>query len=194
LVYYPSLESETSRLRQRVAALEENVRRLEAELAPLQRPMTINHRTYPAKLRFVEKETPLLAMPRQGSVVLRDILLRSVVKVLDAADVDGELWLYVEVPVYDSPSNMRGWIREADTVPLTEENRKLVQSDVTVRAGTRVYEVFEFAKIASTPPVKLLHDERGRLEEKRDGYARISCPGGRDFWVEERFVVYPPVD
>lgn len=88
-----ALESENARLRQRVAALEENVRRLEAELAPLQRPMTINHRTYPAKLRFVEKETPLLAMPRQGSVVLRDILLRSVVKVLDAADVDGELWV-----------------------------------------------------------------------------------------------------
>ncbi|MEW5763052.1 MAG: hypothetical protein AB1776_07615 [Bacillota bacterium] len=156
-----ALESENARLRQRVAALEEKVRRLEAELAPLQRPLTINHRTYPAKQRFVEKETPLLAMPREGSVVLRDILPRSVVKVLDAADSDGELWLYVEVPVYDSPSNMKGWIREADSVPLTEENRKLVQSDVTVRAGTRVYEVFEFAKIASTPPGQALARREG---------------------------------
>jgi|GEM_PF-1256239 len=188
-----TLESENARLRQKVAALEEKVQRLEAELAPLKKPLTINHRTYPAKLRFVEKETPLLAMPREGSVVLRNIPPRSVVKVLNAADSDGELWLYVEVPVYDTPSNMMGWIREADSVPLTEENRKLVQ-DVTVRAGTRVYEVFEFAKIASTQPVKLLRDERGRLEEKRDGYARISCPGGWDFWVEERFVVYPAVD
>lgn len=173
-----ALESENARLRQRVAALEEKVRRLEAQLASLQRPLTINHRTYPAKLRFVEKETWLLAMPREGSVVLRDILPRSAVKVLDAADSDGELWLYVEVPIYDSPRSMRGWTCEADSVPLTEENRKLVQTDVTVQAGTRVYEVFEFTKIASTPPVTLLHDERGRLEEKRDGYVRISCPGG----------------
>lgn len=49
--------------------------------------------------------------------------------------------------------------------------------------------MFEFAKIASTPSVRLLHDERGRLEEKRDGYARVSCPGGRDFWVEVKWVI-----
>lgn len=35
---------------------------------------------------------------------------------------------------------------------------------------------------------------RGRLETIQDGYAQISSPGGRTFWVKELFVIYPEVE
>ena len=98
------------------------------------------------------------------------------------------------VPVYSSPTNVKGWIPEADTAPLTRENLHLVQSDLHLKAGTKVYEVFGFDKIASTAPTILDGDVRGRLEERRGGYARLELPGALDLWVEEKYLVYPPLD
>lgn len=41
-----------------------------------------------------------------------------ILDVLDAAQPDREeLWLEVQIPVYDSPANCKGWIKEKDTEP-----------------------------------------------------------------------------
>lgn len=197
-----SRSNENVQLKQQIAHLEKKVQTLDSELTSLKskksdqpETITINYQTYEFKKRFVQKESNILALPRKGSVQLRRVESNSVVHVLDAATADNqELWLYVSVPVYDSPSNNKGWISESDTVPLTKDNQKMVQSEVTVKARTKVYMADEFNKVSSTPPTKLSSEQRGRLEERKGGYARISAPGGLHFWVEEALVVYPSID
>jgi hypothetical protein len=69
----------------------------------------------------------------QNSVKINTIQPNSLITVEDAATSEGsEVWLYVSIPVYDCPCNMKGWICEADTVALTEENRTKIQSDVAI--------------------------------------------------------------
>jgi hypothetical protein len=48
----------------------------------------------------VEKQIDLVAMPREGSPLLRTISPYTAVKVIEAAEVDDTgMWLYVEIPV-----------------------------------------------------------------------------------------------
>jgi len=175
------LETENSLLKQQIAQLNE--------------PLSMTYVTYNEKRRFVPKASQILALPIKGSYVLRPIEPNTVVTVFDAVRTGkNDLWLYVGIPVYDTPMNMKGWITEADTVALTKDNVKLVQSDLIVGKGTNIYEVFEFEKISTTNPVKETFDRRGRLVEKRNGWARLSCPGGSDIWVQEKNLTYPIVE
>ena len=152
--------------------------------------------TYNEKKRFVPKASQILALPFKGSYIFRPIEPNTVVTVFDAVGTgQNGLWLYVEIPVYDTPVNMKGWIPETETVALTKDNVKLIQSDVIVGKGTNIYQVFEFEKISTTNPVKETFDKRGRLVEKRNGWARLSCPGGSDnIWVQEKDLIYPIVE
>ena len=45
------------------------------------------------------------------------------------------LWYYVTIPVYDTPSNVKGWIQAKDTKAFTQDKVTQVQSDITVAAG-----------------------------------------------------------
>lgn len=184
------LEIENSSLKEQIAKLEE-----EKSRGVFNGHISMTYVEYNFKKRFIPKASQILALPVKGSYILRKIEPNTVVTVFDAvACGQNELWLYVEVPVYDSPMNMKGWIPEAETVALTKENVKLVQSDVIVGKGTNIYQVFEFEKIPIINPVKATFDMRGRLEEKRNGWARLSCPGGSNIWVQEKDLVYPMVE
>lgn len=148
------------------------------------------------KKRFVKNELHILLLPLSGSPQLNIIRPNTVVDVNDVVQVESfnrEVWLYVTIPVYDSAMNMKGWIKEADTVPLTKENQKLVQN-VTIKKGTPVYETFEFENISSLTPVILEYDKGGRLVKKKEGFFHLSCPGGLDIWVSEQYIVYPEVE
>jgi hypothetical protein len=54
-------------------------------------------------------------------IKFRSILENTVVDVLDTADVKNVIWLYVSIPVYDTPINYKGWIKETDTVRYSKE-------------------------------------------------------------------------
>ena len=83
---------------------------------------------YKDKQRFVPKESQIYALPIQDLNKLRTIEANTVIQVLDAAQCqDQQLWLYVSVPVYDTPINFKGWIPESETVKLTKDNIKQVQ-------------------------------------------------------------------
>lgn len=147
------------------------------------------------KKRFIQKESRILLLPVDGSPEVQNIIRpNTVVDVNDKVQVDsGGVWLYVTIPVYDSPMNMKGWIKETDTTPYNKENQKLVQSDVNIKAGTPVYETYDFNKISSIETVKLIYDKRGRLVERENGYVLLSCPGGEVIIVKEQYIVYPEI-
>lgn len=188
------LEIENSLLKEQVANLIEE--RNNSQEVALNGPLSMAYVTYDAKKRLVLKPSQILALPIKGAYILRPIQQNTVVTIFDAVTAQAQdgLWLYVEVPVYDSPSNMKGWIPEADTVALSKDNVQFVQSDLTVGIGTAVYEVYEFDKISTINPNYITSEMRGRLEEKRNGWARLSCPGGSDVWVQEKDLIYPTVE
>lgn len=149
---------------------------------------------YSFKKVFIEKEIDLLGLPESAGPIINKISKNTVVKVIKAANVKDSIWLYIEIPVLDSPVDFRGWIREADTIKYTKEQIKLVQSPVTIKSGESVYEVDDFNKIQSSKPLAANENDWGRIEEKRDGYVSLDCPGGRTVWVKESSLVYPEAE
>lgn len=197
LIFAGFLFSENRQLKGKIRIMESQLESKTREVDELYatwtaKNLSINYVKYNSKKRFIPKELPLLALPKKNSAELRCILANTVVEVEDAAYTENQddLWLYVVVPVYDSPDSMKGWVKESDTLPFTKENQELVQSDVMIKKGVSIYEVESFEMISSAVPLKS-DGERGRLVEKREGYAKILCPGGRDIWVEQKFIVYP---
>jgi len=187
------LMDQNSQLEAQVVRLETEKAELQAEISAFSEPLNIDYVDYGFSQRFVQQATTLVALPTEGAAVMRDISPNTVVKVFDAAYSTEQLWLYVSMPVYDTPSNFKGWVLESDTVPLTKENVSQVQSDVTVPAGTVIYEVYFSEDISSSTATKLAYEQRGRIEEKKNGYARIFCPGGMTIWVKETDIVYPEI-
>ncbi|MBC7345786.1 MAG: hypothetical protein H5U03_10280, partial [Clostridia bacterium] len=78
----------------------------------------------PYNKRFVERELDLLILPYDKARALRRISPNTLVDVNDLVQVGGERWLYVTVPVYDTPVDIKGWVREADTVSFTKDKEK----------------------------------------------------------------------
>lgn len=154
----------------------------------------INYIEYDYDIRFVEDKGHILSLPTENSLKLNSINTNSILYIFDAALVENETWLYVEIPVLDSPTNIKGWIKETDTVRLTENNVKNVQSNVTIVNRAKIYEVEDFEKISSTTYIRTDRYLSGRLEEKKEGYVRITLPGGNSVWVEEKYIKYPTID
>lgn len=146
------------------------------------------------KRRFVEKAAHILALPRLEAAPLRGVEENAVVEINDMVLTGkGEMWLYVTIPVYDGPTNMKGWLKESDTVPYTKEKQKLVRSDIVIKEGTPVFQGFEFNANIHTALAKVNGDKRGRIGNRKEGYVRLDCPGGETIWVEEKYLIYPKV-
>lgn len=199
-----NLRKENEELKNKVQVLEdkinskENMKTFEGSIIN-EKPklVSITYCDYKYKQRFVSGEIKLYVYPQKGAAFLRNIPKNTIVKVINAGMVESEnrkLWLYVNIPVHDSPMDNFGWVPEEYTQPLTKQNQKQVQSDVTVKKGTEVYEVYEFEMIKSSKPIKLNNNANGRLEEKKNGLVRLSCAGGWGFWVNEKYIIYPSIN
>ena len=186
-------QNENQQLKNKIAQLEKIVNDYKTKELK-QNDFSISNDEVINKFRFIENENKLLLLPLEDSRVVRNIQTNTLAKVIDRGVVDGLTWIYVEIPVHDSPIFSKGWIKENETAPYTKDKVRLVQSDVAIIAGAEVYETFKFDDIKKTTPVKLENEDSGRLEEKFNGYARISQAGGRDIWVKESSVIYPGIE
>lgn len=133
-------------------------------------------------------------MPTISTIKLNSIWENTVVTVLDTANVNNVIWLYISFTVYDSPSNYKGWIKESDTVSYTIDKISSVLSDIKVKIGEPVYETEDFADIKSIKPIIATDNDYGRIIEKKDEYLKLSCAGGRSIWVKYSSAIYPAVD
>lgn len=188
------LKTENAQLRDTVYQLGKNISEIKLKQENITlKPLMIDYVEVNEKVRFIEKENYILALPQSGSSIMRPVGTNTLATVYEKAVVDTESWLFVRVPTYDTAANNRGWIRESDTTAYTKDKIKFVQSDVEIKAGSEVYRTFEYKDIKTTTPIKLRMKDSGRLEEKKDGYFRISQEGGRNMWVKESSVIYPEV-
>lgn len=188
------LKTENAQLKDTVYQLGKNISEIKLKQENITlKPLMIDYVEVNDKVRFIEKENYILALPQSGSNIMRPIGTNTLATVYEKALVDKESWLFVRIPTYDSSANNRGWIRESDTTAYTKDKIKLVQSDVDIKAGSEVYQTREFKDIKTITPIELRAIDGGRLEEKKDGYCRISLAGGRNMWVKESSVIYPGV-
>ncbi|HWP96755.1 MAG TPA: hypothetical protein VN426_07880 [Syntrophomonadaceae bacterium] len=159
-------------------------------------PLSMQYMSYEYKNRLVINQLPMLALPREGEEVLRAIGPYTVVKVEDAVvSNDGKVWLYVFINCYDTPINMKGWIKEDDTVAYTKENQAQVLGDITIKAGTPYYESCDDLETAMKGPQLIQdHDTIGYIYMRKDGYLGLNCPGGEGMWVKVQYAQYPPIE
>lgn len=192
------VRNENEQFKSKIAQLEKDLNEKNSKLIELQnkelKNLTINYVQNINNKRFVEKQCDLLSLPVDNIIKLNSIEKNTVVTVLDTTNVNNVIWLYISIPVYDSPSNYKGWIKESDSIQYTKDKISKVQSDVKVRKGEAVYEVVEFANIKSATPYKAQDGEHGRIGEKKDGYISLQCSGGKTIWVKEGSVIYPEID
>jgi len=156
--------------------------------------LTINYIENTNSKKFVEKQLDLLALPTSNSIKLNSILPNTVVTLIDTANVDNIIWLYVSIPVYDSPSNYKGWIKEADTIAYTKDMISKVQSNIIVKNGAKVYETECFEDIKTATSYKSSGEEQGRIQERKEGYVKLECAGGKTIWMKDTEIIYPEID
>lgn len=195
-----SIKSENEQLIIKISQLEKELSDKNSKISELQdsqnnaiKNIMINYIENRSSKMFVEKKCDLLALPIENTIKLNTIEENTVVNVLDTTEVNNAIWLYVSIPVYDTPSNYKGWIKETNSVLYTKEIINKVQGDVKVIEGEDVYETSNFEDIKIVIPYKA-NSERGRIVEKKDGYVRINCPGGKTIWVKDTSIIYPDVD
>ncbi|MEN6315447.1 MAG: hypothetical protein ABFD25_14520 [Clostridiaceae bacterium] len=143
------------------------------------------------KVRFVEKELESYLLPYEKSKVLRKIEKNSLVSVNDLIIIANEKWLYVTIPTYDTPMDIKGWIKESDTVSYTQDKENELQGDITIMKGSKYYDVFDFQDIFEAETETLESTTRGWIEIRTKGYSRIFIPGGKSFWVKDEDIVFP---
>lgn len=192
-----SIKSENEQLKIKISQLENELRDKNSKISELQKniiqSININYIENISSKMFVENKCDLFALPIGNAPKLNNINENTVVTVLDTAEVNNIIWLYVSIPVYDTASNYKGWLKESDSVFYTKDIMTKVQSDVKVKEGEDVYETSNFDDIKIIAPYKA-NKENGRIVEKKDEYVRINCPGGKTIWVKDTSIVYPDVD
>ena len=152
---------------------------------------SIMYSQYEQKMRLVMSEVDLHIYFGSESPIINKIMPNTVVTVLDAGMIEGqELWLYVEIPVYDIPAYCKGWIREADTIELTEQNKKLGYDSVTIKEGTTVYNCTEAEKISKANEEITTNEMKVKIDRAKNGYVYVTSAGGWYFWVNEKDIVY----
>jgi hypothetical protein len=152
---------------------------------------SIMYSVYEQKLRLVMSEVDLHIYFGSEAPIVNKIMPNTVVKVLDAGYIEGqELWLYVEMPVYDIPAYCKGWIKESDTTQLTEENKKLGYDSVTILEGINVYNCDEVENISVANVEVTTYEMQVRIKRAKNGYVYVSSAGGWYFWVKEKDIIY----
>ena len=194
IVVFISGCSAQANLNNKLQSLENENKELKLKLDQIN-SVSMLFQEYKDKQRFVPKESQIYALPIQDLNKLRPIEANTVIQVLDAAQCrDQQLWLYVSVPVYDTPINFKGWIPESETIKLTKDNIKQVQGDVSLKEGTPIYEVDQFNEISSATSTKITNNVRGRILKREGSSVNLMSPGGWYFWVEEKFLIFPNVE
>ncbi|MBM6619435.1 hypothetical protein [Bacillus suaedaesalsae] len=192
-----SIQAEADQYKKRIEALEIENRELQQKLTPVQLKqgsLTLNYIEGKDKRRFVEQEVPLLLIPQVDAQVLNKIEPNTVVEVQDFVEVNQEVWLYVTMPVFDTPANMKGWIKEPDTQLYTVETQSKVKSPITLKEGTNVYKVNLFTEIQGTETTKTEVDQTCILSDEQEQFVALSCAGGASFIVKKSDIFFPPVE
>ncbi|MFD1737224.1 hypothetical protein ACFSCX_11740 [Bacillus salitolerans] len=146
------------------------------------------------ELRFVSKELPLLLFPQEGASGISQVPANTVVSINDIVSVNGETWLHITKPVFDSPMNMKGWIKEVDTELYTHQNKSLVKSPIIVPEQTPIFNVDFSGEIQMVENTTTQSTKQCFISDEQDDFFALGCGGGESLIVKKSQVVYPPIE
>lgn len=139
----------------------------------------------PYKHGFLESSAAIYSGPGGGVLVnLTDYQI--LLTITDAAMLDGELWLKVQLPNFKSPGNDEGWLPASLVKEYTEDMLPRVTAPLLIPEGTEYYECDDVADIPNTEAKIAEYDIRVRRSQSKNGYSLVTGAGGdKDFWVKE---------
>jgi hypothetical protein len=190
------LRNERDQLKTRINVLEKKIQLLRKNVSEGEKdvdPLTLSYMEVPELYRFIPKQVPLLLIPKKEAQQLNVVEPNTVVEVHDFVDVNGELWLYITIPVFDTPINMKGWIKETDTQLYTLDKQPTVTQPIIVKAGVPVYKVELFNQVQAIAPVEVEVDQRCFVSDQQEDFLALGCAGGGSYIVQKDYVTYPEV-
>ncbi len=147
-------------------------------------PLSVSYIGYEEHYRFISNSS-ILWMPDESGPKVCD-LSNTLVEVMFAGyTTEDNVWLFVNFRTYDTPSNNRGWIREANTEKYTKGNQKLVK-DIIIPKGTQCVDKNE-NKVTD-------YDRFGLIEKQEQDKVLVMFAGGDESWYYTNDLKYPPVD
>lgn len=146
------------------------------------------------KYKFVENPNYLYLGPYLSSPRISIIEGNTLVKVIEEMYVNNVLWLQVEMPVYDTPMDNIGWIKESVTQKYNNsvKSKILRGIDVGIKVGTKIYKTEKFSDISDSNAVILDSPKGIFIIERMNGYAKVGMGGGEGpYWMKESDIQYP---
>ncbi len=148
------------------------------------------------KYKFVENQNYLYLGPYQSSPRINIIEGNTLVKVIEEMYVNNVPWLQVEMPVYDTPMDNIGWIKESATQKYSNSVKSKILRGIQfgMREGAKVYETKtgKFSDINDSNAVILDRPILCIIIERMNGYAKVETGSGYGtFWVKESDIVFP---
>jgi len=139
----------------------------------------------PYKHGFLEGSAAIYSGPGGGVLVnLTDYQI--LLKITEAAMLDGELWLKVRLPNFKSPGNDEGWLPAALVKEYTEDMLPQITAPLLIPEGTEYYECDNVADISNTEAKIAEYDIRVYRSQSKKGYSLVGRGGGDErVWVKD---------
>lgn len=179
-----SLKAEIDELQNLISELKKN-----GELKELNNTEFINvaYIGYDQQYRYIEADKEIFWYPSDSALKVTSLPENALVEVLFAGyPHENEIWLFVVVPVFDTPSNNRGWIRESDTQKYTKQILKNIEAGIIIRKGTIGYN-------SGGGEVVTEQDSKGLVEKRENGKVLVMFAGGYETWYNEEDLAYPDI-
>lgn len=195
-----SLNQENKKLNYKINDLQKTIVSFQTDNVKLReklKPIILTYMGYDHKYRFLENEIKMYQVPGKIYSQIGKLPSNTVVKVYDAVRInDKEIWLYITIPepLQSETINIKGWIKETETSILTKNNEKKIVNGVIIKSGTPVYNMIDFEDIITSKPEPVKEDITGSIIDKRNDYIMISKGAGWIFWVDSKFISYPPIE
>lgn len=124
-----------------------------------------------------DQEQTLYMLPSEDFPESTKLPAYTMVNCYDRVLCQGEVWLYVDTPVFDIPApNAKGWVKESQGIPYTEEERPLLVFPLYLK------EEAEYPDPHSGPLL---------IEERKEDQVYLTGAGGWANWIAIDDLRYP---
>ncbi|MEL7625147.1 MAG: hypothetical protein AAGU12_16405 [Clostridiales bacterium] len=124
-----------------------------------------------------DQEQILYMLPLEAAPEATKLPAYTMVNCYDRVLCQGEVWLYVDTPVFDIPApNAKGWVKESQGIPYTEEVHPLLVFPLYLK------EEAEYPDPHSGPLL---------IEERKEDQVYLTGAGGWANWIAIDDLRYP---
>ena len=144
------------------------------------RDLSVSYIGYEQQYRYIESGKAIYWFPSDTAIKVTSTSGNTLAEVLFAGyTAESDVWLFVIIPTFDTPSNNRGWIRESDTKKYSKLILKDIETGIIIREGIIGYQDGIGGAVTE-------QDSKGIIEKRENGRALIMLAGGKEVWYDEK--------